>query len=163
MPSSSRTSAALAARTISGRARARVAAASGTGSAPDPRPAWTRRSAGQSTPSAEQRHHDEDGQPAHDPAVAQAVGPLAHGEECEPEDRDAPDGAAGPVDAGAEVAPDGLGQRGRRREEPAEAGRRGGRRHRGDEARHHAHHVEQEHDVEGGAVGLVDACRHVRP
>ena len=63
----------------------------------------------------EGQDHEED-QAAQDPAVTQAVGALAHGQEREAEDRDAVDGPAGPVDAGAEVAAYGLGQRHRRDE-----------------------------------------------
>ena len=100
--------------------------------------ACSRRSAGHSTPSATRATATKRARPTQHPTVPQGVGPLAHGEESEAEDRDAVDGAAGPVDPGPEVAPQGLGQGGGGRDEAAEPGGGGGRGHRGDEPDHDA-------------------------
>ena len=114
-----------------------------------PRPAGPRRRRGRGRPAPSRR--------------PRRVGPLAHGEEGEPEDGDAVDGPAGPVDARAGSSAAGSRAGGRRADQAAQPGGRGGRRRpsvtRPD---HHAHHVEQQHDVEGRAVRLVVHGRHVR-
>ena len=70
-------------------------------------------------------HDDEDGQPLRDPGVGERVGPLAHGQQGEPEDRDPVDGAPGPVDAGPEVAQHRVGNRGPGPQVATQPGRRG--------------------------------------
>ena len=112
-------------------------------------------------PLSHEDERGEDGQTAQHPAIPERIGALAHGDEGESEDRDAVDGASGPVHPGPEVAPQGLGQRQRRPEQPAEPGGRGGGRRRRHQPHHHTGDMEQEHDVEGRPVRLVMHGRHV--
>ena len=105
----------------------------------------------------------EDGEPAHDPPVAERVGPVAESEEEKAEDGDAVDGAAGPVHPRTEVPLDRLGEGRGGPEQRAEAPRRERARHRGGQSDHHATDVEDEDDVEGRPVRLVVHARHLHP